>query len=79
MRWWVILLLLAGCTTAPPKFSACPPAPLTPAPAPKKATAKMISDLEIRVEIAREAERARGDACAEAVRERDLWMSRFVK
>jgi hypothetical protein len=68
MRSALILLLLAGCAVrvAPPTAD-CPASVPVPAGVPAHATAKQVSDLEIRVEVARERERARGDRCAAAV------------
>lgn len=66
---WLILTLLVGCS-APvsvvhaPSFPECPASIPIPAPLRKHET---VGALEIRVEIAREDERARGDACAAAV------------
>ena len=65
-------LLLAGCATrAPPQFPACPQPPVTPT---SLRPHEPVVALEIRVEIAREAERRRGDACAAAVAARDAWI-----
>lgn len=66
----LILLLLAGCAT-PPAFPNCPDPVPVPAALRKGET---VGKLEIRVELAREAERARGDACAAAVEA----MRRFI-
>lgn len=68
-------LLLAGCATSttncqlpPVSLADCPPSVPIPRGLPsKKPTPVQIADLEIRVELAREAERRRGDACAQAV------------
>lgn len=66
-----LLVILAGCSVAPPQFPACPGPVPTPAPLGRHET---VGPLEIRVEIAREKERARGDACAAAVDARDKWI-----
>lgn len=61
-RWLVLLLALAGCSGPVP--------PTCPGPVPVPARLhphESVGALEIRVELARERERRRGDACAEAV------------
>jgi hypothetical protein len=63
-RTLALLALLAGCSVSPPQppqFPACPGSVPVPAALRK---GESVGKLEIRVEIGREAERARGDACA---------------
>lgn len=74
MRWLFVALPLAGCAT-PPIFPECPPSVAIPAPLPRIRTMAMLDAFEIRVELAREAERRRGDACAAAVVVRDVWIA----
>lgn len=70
----LLALLVTGCTTvSPPQFPPCPPSVAVPAPLHK---GENVGKLEIRVELAREAERSRGDACADAVAARDAWINR---
>lgn len=69
----ILLALLAGCSAVPPQFPPCPPSVSVPAPLRK---GENVGKLEIRVELAREAERSRGDACADAVAARDAWINR---
>lgn len=78
MTRFVILLALltASCATKPPTFPDCPPSLPVPSPTVRKPSARQIAELEIRVEIAREAERARGDACAETVDSMRAWIGR---
>lgn len=64
----IAVLLLAGCATAPPAKPPKPDCPASvpiPAPLVGKPTPAKIGALEIRVELAREAERARGDCWRE--------------
>lgn len=71
MRWPIALaVLLASCSAKPaPQFTFhCPASPLLPA-------LKPIKTLQPRTEVAREAEHERGDACADAVTERDRWIA----
>lgn len=67
----MLLILLAGCSTAhkPAQTRSidCPVSVPVPAPVIGKPTAAKISTLEIRVELAREAERSRGDCWRAAV------------
>ena len=63
----IAALFVAGCSAHPPVSQTCPPPVAVPAGAPHKPTAAQVGALEVRVETAREAERARGDACAAAL------------
>jgi len=67
MRWLPVLLLLAGCA-APhrvlPALPACPGPVAEPAALPHVRTPAQIGKYATAVELAREQERARGDACA---------------
>lgn len=74
MRVIILLAFLSGCGVKAPSFPQCPAPVAIPAPAPPHPTHAQENVLEIRVELAREAERARGDACAEAVAARDAWI-----
>lgn len=78
-RALVLLLVLAGCTAAPPEFPACPDPVPVPAGVPKHPTRAQTDALEIRVELWAEALRQRGDACADAVDARDEWIGRMQK
>lgn len=75
MKPLLAALLLAGCATAPvcplppTPTTVCPPAVPVPAGLPRIHTQQQNNALEIRVELAREAERRRGDACAQALGE----------
>ena len=71
IRAVAIALLLAGCSAPAPRFPPCPPTVAVPAAAPRKPTRAQADAQEIRVEIAREAERRRGNACAAALDARD--------
>lgn len=74
-RTLVLLVLLARCSgPAPPAFPPCPGPVAVPAPLGKGET---VGALEIRVELAREHERDRADACADAVAARDVWIGRM--
>lgn len=78
IRIIVLTCLLAACAAHPvPEFPGCPGHVDVPAPAPKIRTERQIVDLEKRVELWGEAERRRGDACSEAVRQRDEWIERM--
>lgn len=74
MRWLVVPIVLGACSTHPPTFATCPPPVAIPAPTVAKPNVYQIAALQRRVESARRAERARGDACAQAVHERDEWI-----
>jgi hypothetical protein len=71
IRCIALVLLLAGCTavrtSAPlplPPLPDCPPAPAVPKPPPPVRDVDTLRQFEITLELAREAERSRGDACA---------------
>jgi hypothetical protein len=76
MRIVVVLVLLSGCSTVSgaPQFPECPAPVPVPAPSARIHTPHEIGKLEIRVELARERERKRGDACAAAVDAMKAWM-----
>jgi hypothetical protein len=61
-----LLTLLAGCTAPQPPQADCPPTVPVPAPLVGKPSAAKVGALEIRVELARTAERARGDCWRDA-------------
>jgi hypothetical protein len=65
----ILILLVAGCATRPVSIPApdCPASIPIPAPLVGTPTAAKVSALEIRVELAREQERARGDCWRSAV------------
>jgi hypothetical protein len=70
-----LVLLLSGCaSTVPPKFPVCPAPVSVPELAPNHATHGQVNQLEIRVELAREAERSRGNACAAAAAAMQRWI-----
>lgn len=70
-----LLVLLGACSTAHPVFKTDCPLPVpVPAPAPSHPTRQQVAALEVRVEIWAEELRDRGNACAEAVKERDEWI-----
>jgi hypothetical protein len=84
MMWRVIaaVCLLAACTPAPrpavvpPRpVSACPPAPPQPALLPSVVTTERLRSGFRLLELARQAERRRGDACARALDEINAWIS----
>lgn len=70
-----LILLLVGCARAVPVFPVCPPPVPVPASVPRVRTQAQMNQLEVAVELAREAERHRGDACADAAAARDAWIS----
>lgn len=77
MRAVVLLLLLAGCAAHPqPPAVDCPGAVGVPAAPPRVRTPKVLASFAIRLELAREAERARGDKCAAAVVTLQNWIER---
>lgn len=77
IRVVLVVLTLAGCASQQPSFKTyCPAAPTPPAPAPKKPTPMQAYDLEIRVELWAEELLSWGNACADAVKERDQWIRR---
>lgn len=68
----VAVVLLAGCGIEAPLCPAvspvvvrdCPPSVAVPAPLPRVHTQDQLAEFAITLELAREKERARGDACA---------------
>lgn len=67
--------LLVGCGHPEPlTIAACPPEIPVPAPIPRIRTTQMVSALQIREDLAREAERARGNACAQSNSELTAWV-----
>lgn len=71
IRALVMALLLAGCSATPPQFPACPGSIPVPAALRK---GENVGKLQIRVELAREEERARGDACAASADAMRKWI-----
>jgi hypothetical protein len=72
-------LLLTACATkpaplVPADLQQCAPSVAIPAPAPRVRTPAQIGQLEIRVELAREAERSRGDDCADRLARLNAWI-----
>lgn len=69
---FVVVALLTRCASEPPSCPApapivardCPSPVAVPAPLPRVHTQDQLGQFAIRLEIAREQERARGDACA---------------
>lgn len=81
VRALTLLVFLGACSTAPPPpvFKAdCPPPVPVPMAAPAHPTQAQKNALEVRVELGREAERVRGDACRAAVTERDTWINTWI-
>lgn len=78
MRAAALMLLLSGCATPGvavlPAFPDCPGPIAIPAAPPRIRTPERIGRFAVALELAREAERARGDACAAAVEA----MRRFI-
>jgi hypothetical protein len=64
-----VVLLVAACSAptsvVPPELRYCPPRPAKPAPPPAARTREQLAEFATREELAREAERARGDVCAD--------------
>lgn len=81
IRTLILLATLAGCSSpaAPPRFPECPGPVAVPVGAPPNPTPAQVGALEIRVELARERERNRGNACADAVTARDAWIGGLKK
>lgn len=75
MRALIIVLLLAGCAVKAeaPRIS-CPGPVSVPAAPPRIRTADHIAEFAIRLEVAREAERSRGNACAAALNDLNAWI-----
>ena len=69
--WLSFVLVACSAHPIPPPTLSCPPSIAVPAPLTKVRTPDMLAAFQVRVELAREAERARGDACAAALAERD--------
>jgi hypothetical protein len=77
IRSVALVIVLAGCaaTPAPPPpvrpvcQCQCPPSVAVPAPLSRVHTLEQLNAFAIALEVAREAERARGDACARTVLE----------
>lgn len=89
MRTLPLILLLAGCSMlpdvipvppapaappAPVPIVSCPPATLVPAPLPRVASTDYLAQVAADLQRTLEKERARGDACAEAVKKLELWI-----
>ena len=70
MRVLLLLALLTGCA-APPRFPECPGPVAVPAALHPR---EMVGTLEIRVELAREAERNCGDRCATSAAAMKKWI-----
>lgn len=66
----LLVVLLGACAANPPRalpaFPPCPSPVAVPAPVPPHPTRQQVDALQIRVELAREAERDRANACAAA-------------
>jgi hypothetical protein len=69
MRGLLLVLALVGCASEPPSCPTppvvardCPGPVAVPAPLPRVHTQDQLAQFAIRLEIAREQERARGDA-----------------
>jgi hypothetical protein len=76
-RALILLALLAGCSGPAPVIVPDCPGPV-PVPAPLHAH-ENVGKLEIRVELAREAEKKRGDACASSVDAMRVWIKELKK
>jgi hypothetical protein len=75
IRTLALLVFLGACSTPAPVFKTdCPPSVTVPVPTPRRPTQAQKNALEVRVELWAEKLLARGDACADAVRERDKWI-----
>lgn len=72
MRALLVVMALAGCAAGterralmvPADMTTCMPTPDVPAAPPRVRTPAILANFAIRLELAREAERARGDDCA---------------
>lgn len=84
MRPLLALALLAGCAApdalpippappAEPPAVSCPPATLIPPPLPRVASTDYLAQLAADLQRTLQKERARGDACADAVRQLRDW------
>lgn len=74
MRWVALLLLLSGCAAVPDGLRTCAARVPEPAPLPRVRTPEQLGQFAVRLELAREAERRRGDDCAGVVRALNEWM-----
>ncbi len=74
MRILAVALLLVGCGVTQPPTADCPPPARVPAAPPRIRTPAMIARFAVELELAREAERRRGDACAAAVEALTAWI-----
>jgi hypothetical protein len=83
VRALAVLLLLAGCaakpTPVPPPAVDCPSSVGVPAAPPRVRTPKVLAQFAISLELAREAERGRGDKCAAAVETLERWIEDHQK
>lgn len=80
MRWVALLLLLSGCAaveTMPAALRTCAAPVAEPAPLPRVRTPEQLGQFAVRLELAREAERRRGDDCAGVVRALNEWAGRL--
>lgn len=65
---FLVLLILTGCASHVSKqVGVCPPPVREPINPPKHATQKQVNKFEIQVELLREQERDRANACAQAL------------
>lgn len=77
MRMALILLLLSACVAeVPVELRACAAPVAEPAPLPRVRDLDQLGRFAVRVELAREAERRRGDDCAGKVRALNAWAVR---
>ena len=87
MKGWLILCaILAACSSpsvpippppavppSPPPLTYCPPAPSPPALLPSVVTTERLQGAYAAVELARQAERRRGDFCADGLKRLQAW------
>ena len=82
------LVLVGACTASlpvPPEpvalapVVACPPAPVVPPTLPLVVPLERLAAAYHAVDVARQAERHRGDLCAEDVRRQSLWIAAAVE
>ncbi len=78
IRAAALAVLLAGCAapTVPSDLRSCANQPPTPASLRRVHTHAEGGAFAIRLELAREAERARGDECADKLQRLNEWMKR---